>query len=456
MCWGVVRRGISRRVRIVLGGIQERAREWRRWFVRRFAQLSEWGRLGAHKTRSFLRKLLRRLFPEVSLATSLLALIVGGVLTMLGRQDWRSMAAGIVVILGTIANIGWHLVTKRKQTAVMALTAKYLLSREAGNIDEMLGSLISERQDWTEIHPEDEFFKTLEEVCRGGQYELKRRVAEALPALFSLDLEHAEDLIRILRTDWHEQKWRSDNRRRTVEALPHIIDRDIDFVFDMVQHTTGDEIYTTIASVEVLHECERRSPKRARGAYRALHNAVEGSAKPDETAAIDLLWEFLHTVQTDRRKALRDCDGLVDHSNPYVQMCMARNIRRLCSCYPSCRRNGMCRGDPVAILRLVGCILEKKGNHNARRPIAKGGSLDCLVNLLRTPHSSQARNMILSLVDDPDKIIRITVFDKIERLRRQDQQLGGLILDRILARNDDPELRDRALRLKQRSGQPAS
>lgn len=417
--------------------------------VRKFAaELRAKGMQLFYMLKSSVRKFIKKAFSDIPLAVSVIALVVGSFLMFEGYGDWRSIAVGLVAILGTLCATYSYRLKKRQETAVMALTTKYLLTREASNLDDILGVLINGTGYWNRINPSEEFFAALESVCRANQYEIKRRLAEALPALFKLDMERTKGLVRILRTDWDVEHWKGDNRRRTVESIAFIVDQDMGFVMETVQLMAGDEIYTIIAAVEVLYECRRYYRKHADICFESMIEDVRKIFQPEETAAVEHLWRFLPMTHHDKSGALRECKNMVDHSNPYVQICAARNLRRLCTGYPRCRQESACRGKPIDILALKNRILEKIDNENARRPIAKEDSLDCLIAILRSPYASQAREIILKLHNDTDRIIRVTAFDRIERIWEQDQHFAEQIIQQVLDRTDDCELVERASRVK--------
>lgn len=56
----------------------------------------------------------------------------------------------------------------------------------------------------------------------------------------------------------------------------------------------------------------------------------------------------------------------------------------------------------------------------------------------------------VNLDDDDDVIIRVTTFDKIERIRQFDRDLGDAMIEHVLKTNRDVELVGRATRLKSR------
>jgi len=79
------------------------------------------------------------------------------------------------------------------------------------------------------IYPIEEFFTTIKRLSKQSDYEMRRRVAEALPALYQIDLENGKELFKIIRMDW-DDNWKSDNRRRAIESLCYLIENDKKFV----------------------------------------------------------------------------------------------------------------------------------------------------------------------------------------------------------------------------------
>ena len=157
-------------------------------------------------------------------------IVVTFLLCLLCGAPWISLLeTGPGVLL---ALFGFYIVwiRQRNKTMLISFTSKYLLEEEEPKIDELLGILIAGRWEKLKIDPIEEFFECLKKISqKTDNYEMRRRIAEALPALFKIDFEESKEIVRILREDW-DQRWKADNRRRAIEELSFIISKDKDFV----------------------------------------------------------------------------------------------------------------------------------------------------------------------------------------------------------------------------------
>ena len=183
---------------------------------------------------------------------------------------------------------------------LISFTSKYLLEKDEAKIDELLGILIAGKWEKLKIDPIEEFFNCLKRICKKSNFEMRRRIAEALPALFKIDLERSKEIVEILRRDWDE-RWKSDNRRRTVESLSYIVKKDKDFVRENLQIVDGDEIFTIIAIVEILDVWrEKINKKEAENLFENLIEEIkERKYRDDEITAISELWNLLYIIRND-------------------------------------------------------------------------------------------------------------------------------------------------------------
>jgi len=362
-----------------------------------------------------------------------------------------STSLGLILLLFSVY---LYFVKKREETVLISLSSRYLLENDPGKVDELLGVLISNVPSHLSIDPVESFFKTLRSLCHDSPVETRRRIAEALPALLRLDLTLGESLVRILRQDWDDE-WKTDIRRRAVEALPSILREDPGFVKENLKIFDEDELYTIIAAVEVLHlMCNKRHQKAVVKLFRSLLDEMETRRYSGvKTETIRTLWTLLNSSQSDRYDATRIFRECRDSANVYVQICVARNIRRLCSGYPACRKRDHCVGSPNLVLSFVNAFLDPERNCNVRRPMAREESLDCFLNMLRSPlHAARVREVIWKLIKDDDAIIPTTTFDKIERILAIDRELGEQVIAYLAASGSQPTILERAQRLARREG----
>lgn len=371
--------------------------------------------------------------------------IIGAVALYLyfsGLLDLLTLLQVIFGLLLAFLPIYFYLIKKREQTMLISFTSKYLLEEEESKIDELLGILIAGKWEKLKIDPIEEFFKCIKGMCLKSDFEMRRRISEALPALFKIDLEESKDLVEILRRDWDEE-WKSDNRRRTVEALPYIISKDKKFVRDNLHIIDGDEIFAIIAMVEVLAVWrERIKKKEAEKLFTELKNEMEECKySKEEINAISELWDLLYLIHSEINRAITKFEELKDSPNIYIQICVARNLKHLCKRFPE------------RTVNLMAYFIEEDRHKNVRRPIAKEDSVECLITLLRDRrHSEKAKEIIWKLINDKDDIIRLATFDKIEKILEIDNEFGKKILQHIIKNNRHPKLVERAKTLTRRNG----
>jgi len=362
--------------------------------------------------------------------------IIGSIALLLyfsGRLDCLTLLQVVFGLLLAILPIYFYLIKKRDQTMLISFTSKYLLEKDESKIDELLGILIAGKWEKLKIDPVAEFFKCVKGLCLKGDVEMRRRVTEALPALFKIDLEEGKELVRILRRDWDE-RWKSDNRRRTIEALSYIINKEKDFVRDNLHIIEGDEIFAAMAIVEILDIWrENINKKEAERVFTELRKEIEGQYSSDEINATSELWNLLYLTRSDPNQAIRRFEELKDSPNIYIQICIARNLKYLCKRFSE------------RILNLMDYFIGKDKHKNVRRPIAKEDSVECLISLLKDRRlSEKATETMWKLINDEDDIIRLATFDKVEKILDVKKDFGRRILQHIVERNRHPRLVERA------------
>lgn len=376
--------------------------------------------------------------------SGILSWVIIGVIALLlyfsGLLDLLTLLPIVFGLLLAFLPIYFYLIKKRDQTMLISFIAKYLVGKEESKLDELLGILIAGKWERLKIDPIEEYFKCIKEMCLKNDFEMRRRVAEALPALFKLDLERSKELVETLRRDWDE-RWKSDNRRRTIEALSYIINKEGDFVRDCLHIIDGDEIFAVIAIVEILDVWrEKVNKKEAERLFIELKNEMEGQEYGlDAIDAVSELWNILYLIHLDLNEATKRFEELKDSPNIYVQICIARNLKHLSKRFPK------------RVLNLMGYFIEENKHKNVRRPIAKGDSVECLTSLLHDRrHCEKAQEIIWKLINDEDDIIRLTTFDRIEKILDIDNEFGRKILQHVIERNRHPRLVERAKTLLMR------
>lgn len=386
-------------------------------------QIKRWFR----KRESILVEVLTLLIAVVVVVVAFFACLLFGV-------PWLTLLETVLPLLVVIFGFYLFWIRQRNKTMMISFTSKYLLEEEP-KIDELLGILIAGRWEKLKIDPIEEFFGCLKRICeKKDNYEMRRRVAEALPALFKFDLEESKELVETLRQDW-DQRWKADNRRRTIEELSYIVKKEKDFVKKNIQIIEGDEIFTIFAIVEILDELRKKVKKEeAERIFSDLKNEMETkNFGEDEINAVSELWALLDLINSDPDQALKKFDDLKESPNVYIQICGARNLKHFF------------KRSPERILKLMNYFLGEDKDKNVRRPIAKEDSVDCLINILRDKRlSDKAMATIWKLIQDTDDTIRFATFDKIEKIMDVDNDLGKKIIKYVAQNDPDKKLVIRA------------
>jgi len=358
----------------------------------------------------------------------------------------------LVSILICFATMVVRLIANKEQSTLISFAYKHLFLPNEFGIDELLGLLISDKWKQLNINVVDEFFRTMIVICKSDDYEMKRRIAEALPALYKINLEKTKDLARILRKDWDSQKWKSDNRRRTIESLSYILDKDEEFVKENLVIKGDDEIYTIIAIVEIINELRwKRNKNYYDNSFKNVLNSLPGLGRsPNEIDALRELWSLLNQIhQNTPPEIISAFQRLINEKNICLQMCVARNIKWLFD--KTSLREIIYIEYPKETLNIMSTFLQSDRHRYVRRPIAKERSVDYLISLLNNSnYSDNAKEIIWMLHKDPDDIIRITSFDKVEKILEVDNSFGKDIIKFVAEHDSNQKLAVRAKNLLSR------
>jgi 3-methyladenine DNA glycosylase AlkC len=390
--------------------------------------------------KTWIRKRENTLIELISILSWIIIGAIAFFLYFYGQLDLLTLLQVIFSLIVALLPLYLYLLKKRDQTMLISFTSKYLLEKDEAKIDELLGILIAGKWKKLKIDPIEEFFNCLKKISIKSDFEMRRRVAEALPALYKIDLEKSKEIVEILRKDW-DNRWKSDNRRRTVESLSYILKEDKEFVKENLQIIDGDEIFTIIAVVEVLDMWRAKiNKKEAENLFENLMKEIRmRKYGNDEITTISELWNLLHLIRSNPFQAIDKFEKLKDTSNIYIQICIVRNLKYLCKKFPE------------RILNLMEYFIQKDKHKNVRRPIAKEDSVECLLSLLHDKRfSRKVKEIIWKLINDEDDIIRLATFDKIEKIIDIDDTFGKKILEHIIGRNHHPKLVERAKNLLER------
>ena len=396
--------------------------------------------------RKWLRLNEGRMTDLITLALALLFAGIGFYLFFVAKVvTLDAYLAFMIATLAPLLSYWMYATRKRKQAALITITSAYLLE-EFRTIDEVLGHLIAGKISLQEIDPLDRFFTTLRRLCEHGAVEARRRIAEALPTLLQIDADLTIDLAEVLRQDYDDARWKADNRRRVIEALPHFLKVDSRAVWPMLRLTAGDDIFVIIAIVEVLDAMQRNGCRKTHDPFRDIKRTMRMRHFPEEQLfAVTELWDLLEYLRSDATAAVAEFRRFTNSPNSFVRLCVARNLRRVCRHYPSCKTVSQCRSDYTLALDMVEHFLRAEEDKQVRRPIAREDSLDCLLVLLGIPECCERiMSIIASMVIDQDDIIRTTVFDKIDNIMDADPAFAYAIAEYV-ADNEEGLLKSRAL-----------
>lgn len=349
-----------------------------------------------------------------------------------------SLVTIVVVIFISIYSF-WNAFASRKiQTLLISFLSKYLLTLGTDKLDDLLGLLMQSKLDKLKVEPVDEFFKVIKELCIKGDYNLKRRITEALPAFYDISFEDSINLIKeILRYDWDE-KYKSDNRRRTIESFNCLATSQFFFIEDFLNFYEGDQIFTVIAIIENLGYWKYKCKKKATTILyeKLLIQLSKNNFSQDELECVKFLWKNLEYLYLDIDKAREVFFSQKDDENIYKQICIARNLKYLC------------QNHPEEMLALMNCFLDNQRHRYVRRPIAKEDSIEWILKLYNHKnHKEKTQEILWKLICDEELIIRETTFDRIETILYRDKNFGGKIIKQIINKDLDNDLGRRAKRL---------
>ena len=312
-------------------------------------------------------------------------------------------------------------------------TVPATLPPEIGLIDDLLGEILAR----DEQHPLDVLFRSLEEAAQEDRWEVKRRLAEALPKLVQLQPDATLRLATILRQDYHPD-WRADIRRRVVEAVPALHGHRPQEALQLLTYRDQDEVYTAMATVEVLHDLENSGKiptDVAEQYFQDLH--LDEALHWD---AISMLRQLLRDAQSDPDMALAGLNDRRAHPERIIRICVQRVAPRLLV------------SRPVQALELMAYFLRRDEagqpveHQNLRRPVSR--ALPDIFDLLsrQVDLAKVIEPLLQRLADDPDIHVRRALSDALDRLALIQPDLAVSVLE-VLIKDQDPYVRQRAWRV---------
>lgn len=418
--------------------------------------------MGVIKTiTTFISSILNKFIYGIKRINSILELIgvffylilvfVGLFLYSISKLEIKTLLEASIAFIIALIPLYLYVIKKRDQTLIMSFTTNYLIEEDYARLDELLGILIAGRLERLKIDPIDRFYKCLEEVCKSSNVEMRRRLSEALPALYKIDLEKSKDIVSMLRYDWDNDRWKSDNRRRAIESLSYIVKKEKKFVLDNLKIKEKDEFITLIAVTEILYKIKTQLGSRDADKFfvELINDMGQRKYSPFEIDMIKKMWDVLNMINSDFDSAMGEFFILRSSDKLYYQVFVARNFRLLCDGYPKCIKKKHCFNSyPERSLEFMEHFLNQGKHKYTRRPISKEDSLECLLILLGyTNFKDKVVRIIWKLFRDEDDIIRITSFDKIENIMEVDKRLAIEILNHIISNEKNERLVHRAKNL---------
>ena len=349
--------------------------------------------------------------------------------------------------LDSIAQIVGELRAGGSETA--EATQQMAAEDTLSTIDHLIGNLLSGEMSASTYHPEM-VTQTLEMLREGTPWEIRRRIAEALPALCRLDIAGTERLMEALRTDFDERRG-PDIRRRVIEALPALFDvapQSLPTIVRLLQPRPDDDIYVALATVEACGDIQ------AGARYLLEHREGRAASDLEEQIACQLpdiariqrailvgregveqeglqFSMALHNLLPAPDTLLISLREGIGSREMLIQLVTVRYLERILP------------ARPAEALQLYELLLRSETQKNVRRPVAK--ALPALLHCLKEtslPVRALARSIILALAGDSDVPIRRAVADHAMQIFAIDREFL-LVLLKHMQKETDPAIRHR-------------
>lgn len=316
-------------------------------------------------------------------------------------------------------------------------------------LDKLIGGLLAGEISATNYQPEL-VTQTLDMLRKGAPWEIRRRIAEALPPLCRLDVAGALRLMGVLRLDLDEGRG-ADIRRRVIESLTALFDlapQSLPTIVSLLQARQDDDIYVALATVESCGDIqvsakfflEQRETQLPIELMETIRHSLPEIASIQRNILVG--WEGLEREGLQFSMALHNLlpapdtllislqEGLQSQER-LIQLVTVRYLERVLPARPS--------ESLKLYLLLPGIALHK----NVRRSVAK--ALPALLQCLKESSLSTralARSVILMLAGDSDVPIRRAVADHAMQIFSIDREFL-LILLRRMHKDTDQAIRHR-------------
>lgn len=385
-----------------------------------------------------LRNLLRvHMLERVSIAMYVCAIILTVFLFLAGLVDFGFLVELMITSTPAVVVILATLVKSSTESNVISVVAQYMLKGDISLIDELLGKFITGKWEVAGSDPAEGFFATLEDLARDGDYETRRRITEALPALFQWKLDKTERIATVLRSDW-DADFKTDIRRRVVESIRYLLKKKPESVKFFLEIREEDEIYTAMAIAEVANEWLKVDEKKAERFLADFKTNIQQNYSKEESDGVTELLNLLKMVEENKFKAVENMDKKSKSNNIFIRIGVARNLHLVLEEYPK------------KCFSMMDYFLRPEEHENVRRPIAKENSTKAILNALKDLKlRKRAETILWKLIKDSDDIIRVTTFDLMDDLREIDIKLCQDIVAYVVNNEKNHDLLRRARRLQE-------
>jgi hypothetical protein len=297
------------------------------------------------------------------------------------------------------------------------------LSQEERYLDDLLGDGPGELETSGPVP-----FPVLAAVARSPRWELKRRLAEALPRLVEVDVEWAVSLMGTLRDDPPDPEWRTDIRRRVIEAVPALWQVRPEAALALLRWREGDEVYAGLATLDALTEIA--DPALAR----TVREDVLSHVGTEDQPAVELYARALQTYASDPDATLGILREQQATETRLVRICIARSLSRLLPARPAETLKWM----RTFLRREEGQPVE---HQNVRRALAR--DLGGLIALLEGAYDEQSLALLCALAADQDIHVRRAVSDVLPQVVARSEEVTLNLIEEYLLYDKDRFVHER-------------
>ncbi len=319
------------------------------------------------------------------------------------------------------------------------------------SIDQLTGSILA--GEFSAASHQPRLVEQIREVLRQGvPWEIRRRIAEALPGICRFDAQGACQILEMLRLD-EDQKYKVDIRRRVVETLVFLYEADpstLPRILKLLEPQKGDEIWVPLATIEACGDILTRMKQQHKREVddTAGTTSLALLLPPEQAEIIKIQRELLVKWEGTELECLKYSLALYDllcapdamllsvreglqSPEKLMQLVAARYLERLLPL------------NSMECLQVYKWVLEQASSRNVRRSVARAmpSFLRCL-NEASLPIRTLARTIIITLAKDSDIHIRRTVSDYAMQLFHIDREFLMTLL-RHLHQDRDQAIRHR-------------